>query len=79
MNHRAHTFGAALAGGMTSSQGKADVPMVVALLVTLPPCMLMGIAFPLAVEQYTEGRQDLGRSVAGCTRSTSSAQCWARC
>jgi spermidine synthase len=57
------SVGAALAGGMTSSQGKADVPMVVALMVTLPPCMLMGIASPLAVQLYTEGREDLGRSV----------------
>lgn len=55
--------GAALAGGETTSQGKVDVPMVVALLLTLAPCALMGIAFPLAVQVYTEGREDLGRSV----------------
>lgn len=30
---------------------------------TLAPCSLMVIAFPLAVQVYTDGRADLGRSV----------------
>ncbi len=60
------TFSAALAAAAAAFMPvptKSGVPLAVAIVVMLFPCLLMGMSFPLAVQVHTRGAGDVGEGV----------------
>ena len=50
-------------GSIHAGPTKSGVPLVVAIVVMLLPCLLMGMSFPLAVQVHTRGADDVGEGV----------------